>query len=65
MQQRMMRDIRPDQCAIAAGMIPQRTNRRGPRLGTVDEIADAVLWLCSDNAVTIGHALIVDGGQTV
>ena len=36
------------------------------RLGTVDEIADAVLWLCSDNnTFTIGHALIVDGGQTV
>ena len=36
------------------------------RLGTVDEIANAVLWLCSDNnTFTIGHALIVDGGQTV
>ncbi len=36
------------------------------RLGNVDEIAAAVLWLCSDDATfTIGHALIVDGGQTV
>src|SRR5918993_1265715 len=35
------------------------------RLGTTDEIADAVLWLCSDGATfAIGHALIVDGGQT-
>jgi NAD(P)-dependent dehydrogenase (short-subunit alcohol dehydrogenase family) len=36
------------------------------RLGTVDEIAAAVLWLCSDDATfSIGHALVVDGGQTV
>jgi NAD(P)-dependent dehydrogenase (short-subunit alcohol dehydrogenase family) len=36
------------------------------RLGNVDEIAAAVLGLCSDDATfTIGHALVVDGGQTV
>jgi hypothetical protein len=24
------------------------------------------MWLCSDNAAfTVGHALVVDGGQTV
>lgn len=33
------------------------------RFGTVDEIAKAALWLCSDDAsFTIGHALAVDAG---
>ncbi|MDR3073973.1 MAG: SDR family oxidoreductase [Deltaproteobacteria bacterium] len=36
------------------------------RLGTGEEIASAVLWLCSPGAsFVIGHALIVDGGFTV
>jgi NAD(P)-dependent dehydrogenase (short-subunit alcohol dehydrogenase family) len=36
------------------------------RIGTADEIANAVLWLCSDDAsFVLGHALSVDGGYVV
>jgi NAD(P)-dependent dehydrogenase (short-subunit alcohol dehydrogenase family) len=35
------------------------------RIGRVEEVADVVLWLCSDKASFItGHSLIVDGGFT-
>jgi NAD(P)-dependent dehydrogenase (short-subunit alcohol dehydrogenase family) len=33
------------------------------RFGQVGEIANAVLWLCSEGAsLTMGHVLSVDGG---
>src|SRR5881392_2252844 len=36
------------------------------RMGTPEEIAAAVIWLCSDAAAfVIGHAMVIDGGQTV
>jgi NAD(P)-dependent dehydrogenase (short-subunit alcohol dehydrogenase family) len=36
------------------------------RMGKPEEVAAAVIWLCSDTAAfTIGHALVIDGGQTV
>jgi NAD(P)-dependent dehydrogenase (short-subunit alcohol dehydrogenase family) len=36
------------------------------RMGAPEEIAAAVLWLCSEPAAfVVGHALVIDGGQTV
>lgn len=35
------------------------------RMGRPEEIASAVLWMCSDSAgFLVGHALVMDGGQT-
>ena len=34
------------------------------RMGTPEEIADAVVWLCSDEASFVtGHPLVIDGGR--
>jgi NAD(P)-dependent dehydrogenase (short-subunit alcohol dehydrogenase family) len=36
------------------------------RMGKSEEIGAAVVWLCSDAAsFVVGHAMVVDGGQTV
>lgn len=36
------------------------------RPATAEEIAAAAIWLCSDAAAfVVGHALVIDGGQTV
>ena len=36
------------------------------RLGNPEDVASAVLWLCSDAASFVtGHCLVVDGGETV
>lgn len=36
------------------------------RMGKPEEIAAAVVWLCSDAAAfMIGHAMVIDGGQTI
>jgi NAD(P)-dependent dehydrogenase (short-subunit alcohol dehydrogenase family) len=35
------------------------------RMGRPEEIASAVMWMCSDDAgFLVGHALVMDGGQT-
>jgi len=36
------------------------------RMGKPEEVAAAVVWLCSDAAAfMIGHAMVIDGGQTI
>ncbi|HEV2236180.1 MAG TPA: SDR family oxidoreductase [Ktedonobacterales bacterium] len=50
-----------------AGEPPTPANEPHPmgQLGKPEEIAETVLWLCSDAAAFItGHALPVDGGYT-
>ena len=49
----------PRKAEFAAAMHPVG------RIGTVEEVAAAVLYLCSDHAAfTTGQALAVDGGAT-
>jgi NAD(P)-dependent dehydrogenase (short-subunit alcohol dehydrogenase family) len=36
------------------------------RMGKPEEIAASVLWLCSEGAAfMVGHAMVIDGGQTI
>lgn len=58
----MMRRFTGDTDESRAAVIAQEPIGR---VGRPDEIAAAALWLCSDEAAfTIGHAMVVDGGQT-
>lgn len=42
------------------------TKQPGKRMGLPSEVAQAVLWLCSDGASFVsGHGLVVDGGAVV
>ena len=42
------------------GLVPMR------RIGSPEEVAEAVVWLCSDAASFItGHSLAIDGGYVI
>ena len=47
--------------AIEAGIL---ATQPGGRLGTPEEIAESVVWLCSDRASFVtGESFVVDGGS--
>ena len=53
----MLREAAKNDTKAFAAMLPMQ------RLGTPEEVADAVLWLCSDDAKFVtGQLLAVDGG---
>jgi NAD(P)-dependent dehydrogenase (short-subunit alcohol dehydrogenase family) len=55
--------VSPEDPAAAEAMYKKRIPLG--RIGRPEEAADAVLWLCSDQASYLtGHSLIVDGGLT-
>jgi NAD(P)-dependent dehydrogenase (short-subunit alcohol dehydrogenase family) len=55
-----MKNTNPHMAEATIKAIPMR------RLGTPEEIAQAVLWLCSaDSSFITGHALAIDGGTVV
>ncbi|PKE29453.1 oxidoreductase [Rahnella sp. AA] len=59
----MVSGMLESQAEAMAGMMKEVPMRR---LGRAEEIADAVLWLCSPaSSFIVGHALPVDGGYTV
>ncbi len=54
----------PDDLEATAAAFATRTPLRG-RIGLADDIAQAALWLASDDAGFVsGHTLVVDGGLT-
>src|SRR3954467_2884116 len=54
----------PDDLAGTITAFQNRTPIRG-RVGLADDIAQAALWLASDDAGFVsGHTLVVDGGLT-
>lgn len=59
----MVEDMLVGQAEAMDGMIEQLPIKR---LGKAEEIADVVLWLCSNTSTyVIGQAIAVDGGYTV
>ena len=55
----LLRDWKGDADMAAAG-VPMG------RVGRADEVAEAVVWLCSERArVITGHVLPIDGGMLV
>ena len=54
--------------AAELGITMEEFGRAHPlgRVGTPEEVANAVLWLCSErSSFTTGHTLVADGGYTV
>ena len=48
------------------GSLPPQAMPVMPRFGTPEDIANAVIWLCSDDSSYVtGHMLVVDGAMTV
>ena len=48
------------------GSFPPQAMPVMPRFGTPEDIANAVIWLCSDDSSYVtGHMLVVDGAMTV
>ena len=51
----------------SAAEVERETSERNSsgRLGSPNEIAETVVWLCSEaSAFVVGHSMIVDGGET-
>ncbi|WP_313898459.1 SDR family oxidoreductase [Lederbergia sp. NSJ-179] len=49
------------------GRVTKKLNNLHPlrRIGTTEEIAEAIIWLCSDKSSYVtGHSLVIDGGRT-